>query len=39
LDQLRKQVGDAPEAWYEALTGHPWPGDASHGAVRPEARQ
>jgi len=39
LDQLRKQVGDAPEAWYEALTGHPWPGDASQGAVRPEARQ
>jgi type IV secretion system protein VirB4 len=29
LDQLRKQVGDAPEAWYEALTGHPWPGEAS----------
>lgn len=39
LDQLRKQVGDAPEAWYEALTGHPWPGEAGQRSVRSEARQ
>jgi type IV secretion system protein VirB4 len=25
LDTLREQVGDAPAAWFEALTGTPWP--------------
>jgi len=27
LDALRAQYGDAPAAWYPALTGAPWPGD------------
>jgi len=27
LDALRAQCGDAPAAWYPALTGAPWPGD------------
>ena len=26
LDALRAQLGDAPHAWFEALTGHPYPG-------------
>lgn len=28
LDALRAAHGDAPAAWYEALTGAPWPGPA-----------
>jgi type IV secretion system protein VirB4 len=27
LDTLREQYGDAPSAWYPALTGAAWPGD------------
>lgn len=27
LDRLRAEHGDAPQAWYTALTGSPWPGD------------
>lgn len=27
LDGLREQYGDAPAAWYPALTGHIWPGE------------
>ena len=26
LDELRETHGDAPSAWFEALTGTPWPG-------------
>ncbi len=32
LDLLREAVGDAPEAWYPALTGRAWPGDADPDA-------
>ena len=28
LDALRAAVGDAPESWYQPLTGKPWPGAA-----------
>lgn len=31
LDLLREAVGDAPAAWYPALTGRAWPGAASPG--------
>lgn len=27
LDGLRRTYGDAPSAWYPALTGHVWPGE------------
>jgi len=27
LDALRQAYGDAPAAWYPALTGHAWPGE------------
>ncbi|MFC6621023.1 VirB4 family type IV secretion/conjugal transfer ATPase [Novosphingobium panipatense] len=27
LDALRERHGDAPQAWYPALTGMPWPGE------------
>jgi type IV secretion system protein VirB4 len=27
LDTLRARLGDEPAAWYEPLTGMPWPGD------------
>ena len=27
VDGLRAQYGDAPAAWYPALTGHMWPGE------------
>ena len=27
LDSLRERYGDAPQAWYPALTGAAWPGD------------
>jgi type IV secretion system protein VirB4 len=26
LDDLRAETGDAPELWYQRLTGKPWPG-------------
>jgi type IV secretion system protein VirB4 len=29
LDVLRERYGDDPRAWYPALTGAPWPGDAA----------
>ncbi|WP_086616686.1 VirB4 family type IV secretion/conjugal transfer ATPase [Erythrobacter tepidarius] len=29
LDLLREAVGDAPSAWYPALTGRPWPDGAA----------
>jgi type IV secretion system protein VirB4 len=29
LDALRAEYGDAPAAWYPALTGEMWPGDDS----------
>ena len=32
LDSLREQHGDAPAAWYPALTGEQWPGDLSEGS-------
>ncbi len=32
LDALRAQYGDAPEAWYPALTGAIWPGDVEDGS-------
>jgi type IV secretion system protein VirB4 len=25
LDRLREDLGDAPAAWFQALTGTPWP--------------
>jgi type IV secretion system protein VirB4 len=36
LDHLRNLHGDAPEGWYQALTGAPWPGEAS---LRAEAAE
>ena len=33
LDALRAQFGDAPAAWYPALTGELWPGEADDGAT------
>ncbi len=33
LDLLRETVGDAPAAWYPALTGKAWPGNAPDGAA------
>jgi type IV secretion system protein VirB4 len=32
LDALRETYGDAPAAWYPALTGQVWPGDADSEA-------
>jgi type IV secretion system protein VirB4 len=32
LDALREQYGDAPAAWYPALTGEYWPGEVSEDA-------
>lgn len=32
LDRLREEHGDAPAAWFEALTGTPWP--ATPDAIR-----
>lgn len=29
LDALRDKLGDAPAAWYPALTGRPWPGEGT----------
>ena len=31
LDALRGEYGDAPAAWYPALTGEPWPGGEQDG--------
>jgi type IV secretion system protein VirB4 len=31
LDSLRAAHGDHPSAWFEALTGTPWPGDPDDG--------
>ena len=31
LDSLREQYGDAPAAWYPALTGETWPGEGVDG--------
>ncbi len=31
LDALRREYGDAPAAWYFALTGHAWPGEPLDG--------
>lgn len=40
LDQLRERHGDAPEAWYPALTGLPWPGgEAADERVWTEAAE
>ena len=39
LDALRAEYGDAPEAWYPALTGEPWPGDADDTAEWTEAAE
>ncbi|QVM85480.1 VirB4 family type IV secretion/conjugal transfer ATPase [Novosphingobium decolorationis] len=33
LDALRERYGDAPRAWYPALTGQPWPGDSGAAAA------
>lgn len=40
LDTLRETYGDAPAAWYPALTGEIWPGDAdSDGPLWTEAAE
>lgn len=42
LDGLRERYGDAPAAWYPALTGAPWPGEEdteSAGSVWTEAAE
>ncbi|MEZ4703519.1 MAG: VirB4 family type IV secretion/conjugal transfer ATPase [Rhodothermales bacterium] len=41
LDALRERYGDAPPAWYPALTGAAWPGDAqaTDGPVWTEAAE
>ena len=36
LDALRARLGDDPAAWYEPLTGMPWPGDALAYALAAE---
>lgn len=33
LDTLRAEYGDAPAAWYPALTGAPWPGEGAEPAA------
>ena len=38
LDGLRAQYGDAPAAWYPALTGEMWPG-ADEQALWTEAAE
>ncbi|MBV1918145.1 MAG: VirB4 family type IV secretion/conjugal transfer ATPase [Sphingomonadaceae bacterium] len=35
LDALRERYGDAPGAWYPALTGAPWPGEADEDGDGP----
>ncbi|MGH6952426.1 MAG: hypothetical protein ACREH4_16300, partial [Vitreimonas sp.] len=37
LDKLREELGDHPAAWWQALTGRPYPGGAPAPA-RAEAR-
>lgn len=39
LDALRAQYGDAPGAWYPALTGELWPGDGPDAALWDAAAQ
>ncbi len=41
LDALRAEYGDAPQAWYPALTGAMWPGDTEteNGAMWIEAAE
>ena len=39
LDTLRAEYGDAPEAWYPALTGEAWPGEAGDDALWIEAAE
>jgi type IV secretion system protein VirB4 len=40
LDALRAEYGDAPAAWYPALTGELWPGEAGdEGAIWTEAAE
>ena len=37
LDALRASLGDAPNAWFPALTGHAWPGDEGEAGFEPIA--
>lgn len=40
LDSLRAEYGDAPAAWYPALTGEAWPGeDSQSGTLWTEAAE
>jgi type IV secretion system protein VirB4 len=39
LDMLRAELGEAPSAWFEALTGTAWPGAQAEPALRPEAAE
>ncbi|GGC32811.1 type VI secretion protein [Novosphingobium marinum] len=39
LDRLREEYGEAPAAWYPALTGEMWPGEASDDALWTEAAE
>jgi type IV secretion system protein VirB4 len=39
LDSLRETYGDTPSAWYPALTGQMWPGDAEDGDMWIEAAE
>jgi type IV secretion system protein VirB4 len=39
LDALRAEYGDAPAAWFTALTGHDWPGDGDDPALWIEAAE
>jgi type IV secretion system protein VirB4 len=39
LDTLRATYGDAPAAWYPALTGHVWPGEEPEQALWTEAAE
>jgi type IV secretion system protein VirB4 len=32
LDALRESYGDAPAAWYPALTGAAWPAEGEEGS-------
>lgn len=39
LDALRAEYGDAPAAWYPALTGELWPGESEDPALWVEAAE
>ena len=39
LDALRETYGDAPAAWYPALTGQLYPGDGEGGDMWIEAAE